>query len=120
MTIQRRSFLIGLGSLLAAPAVVHSSNIMPIKLFNPYYTRYLLDYEIGSDRMAIRVDKALHPLRMSTKWLTIITANETYKFIPKQFIDNIKPKEGEQKYIHRYLTWEEAKSIQHDVRENHD
>lgn len=29
--IARRKFLIGLGSMLAAPAIVHAGNLMPIK-----------------------------------------------------------------------------------------
>lgn len=31
MILARRSFLVGLGSMLAAPAIVHAGNIMPIK-----------------------------------------------------------------------------------------
>ena len=33
--IQRRSFLTGLVSLMAAPAIVRASSLMPIKLFDP-------------------------------------------------------------------------------------
>ena len=31
MIIRRRSFLAGLGSMLAAPAIVHAGNLMPVK-----------------------------------------------------------------------------------------
>jgi hypothetical protein len=31
--VHRRSFLVGLGSLMAAPAIVHASNLMPVKSF---------------------------------------------------------------------------------------
>ncbi len=33
--IARRSFLIGLGAVLAAPAIVHAGNLMPIKRIIP-------------------------------------------------------------------------------------
>lgn len=32
MNLSRRGFLSGLGSLLAAPAIVHAGNLMPVKL----------------------------------------------------------------------------------------
>lgn len=31
MILARRSFLVGLGSMLAAPAIVHAANIMPVR-----------------------------------------------------------------------------------------
>ena len=35
MIVQRRAFLTGLGSLLAAPAIVHASSLMPVKVLKP-------------------------------------------------------------------------------------
>ncbi len=39
MTIHRRSILLGLFSSLAAPAIVHAGNIMPVRLFQPWSPR---------------------------------------------------------------------------------
>ncbi len=36
MTIHRRSLMLGLVSSLAAPAIVHACNIMPVRLFQPW------------------------------------------------------------------------------------
>jgi hypothetical protein len=35
MLISRRGLIAGLGSLLAAPAIVRATSIMPVKLFDP-------------------------------------------------------------------------------------
>lgn len=35
MILQRRSFLLGLGSLFAAPAIVRAQNIMPVRVIVP-------------------------------------------------------------------------------------
>lgn len=35
MLVNRRGILLGLGSILAAPAVVHAQNLMPIKALEP-------------------------------------------------------------------------------------
>lgn len=36
--MHRRKFLVGLGSLLAAPAIVHAGNLMPVKAIKPSLT----------------------------------------------------------------------------------
>lgn len=33
MILGRRSFLVGMGAMLAAPAIVHAGNLMPVKAF---------------------------------------------------------------------------------------
>ncbi len=43
MQLQRRAFLTGLGSLFAAPAIVHATNLMPVKAIVPGM-RCLIDY----------------------------------------------------------------------------
>ncbi len=120
MIIQRRLFLLGLGAAMAAPAIVKPQNIMSVRLFDPYYTRYLFNYLVDSDEMAIRVDRALHPLIIPTKWPVVLPTHIVHKFIPKGFIESIRPIEGQQKYIEHILTWEEAKTIDVDVRDKHD
>ena len=115
----RRSLLIGLGSLIVAPAIVRATNIMPVKTFDPYYTRYLLDYLIGSDEMAFRVDRALHPLKI-TKHMHLIPAHIVHDFIPEGLIKTIKPIEGQQKYITHILTSEEATKIMPNWQEIYD
>lgn len=44
--IPRRSFLTGLASLLAAPAIVHAGNLMPVKALAPSM-RALVEYVPG-------------------------------------------------------------------------
>lgn len=63
----RRSFLAGLGALFAAPAIVRADALMKIKgkpLKCGYFHRVLCDYEIMSDRLILRIDKATHRLPM--------------------------------------------------------
>jgi hypothetical protein len=37
--LQRRELLVGIGSLLAAPAIVHAGNLMPVKIIPPQVYR---------------------------------------------------------------------------------
>lgn len=60
--IARRNFLKGLGSLIVAPSIVRVESLMPIKVIDPAYYRYLIDYSIVDDSMILRMDKALFPL----------------------------------------------------------
>lgn len=51
--IKRRAFLTGLGVLIAAPAIVHAGNLMPIKVMNPVGNNLLPIQEIT--REAVRL-----------------------------------------------------------------
>lgn len=42
MIINRRGILGGLASMLAAPAIVHYGNLMPVKVMNPAYIQFLV------------------------------------------------------------------------------
>lgn len=97
----RRNFLIGLGSLLAAPAVVKASSIMPVKLFDPYYTRYLAAYDITTDQILLRVDRSLKPLSMPLHGVGIwnVSKEMAHKYIKQEFINSIRPLENQQKSI---------------------
>jgi hypothetical protein len=114
MIIQRRSFLLGLGAVIAAPAIVKPQNIMPIKLFDPYYTRYLMDYLLGSDELALRIDRSLSPLKIA-KHMQLVPAHIAHKFIPKIAVENLKPPEGQQKYLHTIIPWEEGYKISQEI-----
>ena len=67
--MNRRSFLAGVGSLFAAPAIVHAGNLMPVKVipFEPYMLlrgRHLLTDELHEVRIyddASRVDSFISP-----------------------------------------------------------
>lgn len=89
----RRSLITGLASLIVAPAIVKVQNIMPVKAFDPYYTRAFWDYDVYWDSMNLRIDKSLSPLPMP-KWAVQATMAEVYKLIPKSEIDRLKPAEG--------------------------
>lgn len=89
MIIQRRKFLIGLASSLAAPAIVKAANIMPVKAFSPkatmqgmlnYYASAQIEYTqldvlYGSlyigDMIKFDIDNKLFTI-------TAISANELY------------------------------------------
>ena len=45
---QRRSFITGIASLIAAPAIVKASNLMPIKVIEHYYDprKTLIQYDM--------------------------------------------------------------------------
>ena len=58
--ISKRSFIAALGALVAAPAVVSAK----IDAAPRYYHRVIAAYDIGSDTIKIRVEKARHPLPM--------------------------------------------------------
>jgi len=94
----RRGFITGLAALITAPAIIKVENLMPIKVIDLYNTRYIWDYEIMSDKMVLRVDRALHPLKIPTR-IAQVPAHIAHNFIPKHLIENLKPPEGTQKYI---------------------
>lgn len=58
--LPRRSFLVGLAAAFTAPAIVRADSLMPVKFVDWHDTRILYAYLIGSDEMAIRVDRAPH------------------------------------------------------------
>lgn len=112
--MNRRGFLVGLMSTLAAPSIVHAANLMPVKIFNPYYTRYLVDYCIGTDELVLRVDRALFPLRIPTRGPsvfgpTIVSPEFAHRFIPRKVIDEmLKPVGMQQLHIDVGITSLEA------------
>jgi hypothetical protein len=60
MTIIRRSFLTGLGALLAAPAIVKADSLMHIRgvVLPALDRRWLLWYGAASDALGVRLDVA--------------------------------------------------------------
>ncbi len=98
MNLNRRGFLGGLISAIAAPAIVRIDNIMSVRLTDFYNTRFIWDYAIATDQMFLRVDRALHSLPVP-KYVQTIPAHIAYKFIPKSLIESIRPAEHEQKHI---------------------
>jgi hypothetical protein len=101
MILSRRSLLTGLAATLAAPAVVRAGSLMPVKLFDPYYTRYLCAYSIGTDEMRLRVDRALFPLPNPRPGhgVQVVSPTEAHRWIPKAVIEGIRPGPGVQQYI---------------------
>lgn len=51
MILARRSFIAGLATLIAAPAIVHAGNLMPVRALapSPISMRLLTDYVAGPD-----------------------------------------------------------------------
>lgn len=108
----RRGFLGGLLAAIAAPSIVHAGNIMPVRAFDPYYTRALIDYAISSDTLMLRIDRATFPLAVP-RGVTSITLAEAYRFIPKALVEaSLKPEPGQQMNIYRFLLPHEAMILQ--------
>jgi hypothetical protein len=63
MMISRRGLIGGLAALVTAPAIVRVESLMPVKLVDLNYTRYIFDYFIATDSVIIRIDKSNRPLR---------------------------------------------------------
>lgn len=106
--INRRNLILGLTSVLAAPSIVHANNLMSIKIFDPYYTRYLVEYCIGTDELMLRVDRAQHPLPIPVRLVDQVSEEFAYRFIPRKIIESIKPDIGQQKFIQTNITCFEA------------
>lgn len=85
MIIQRRSFLIGLGALLAAPAIVHAANLMPIKRVqialppHPWY-----DSEAWERARLAAFEKAVNPPLLATRNpFTNLTLKPAHLIVPR-------------------------------------
>ncbi len=101
----RRKFLTGLSTLIVAPSIVRAASLMPVRSFDPYYTRYIIDYNIGSDCMALRIDRATFPLSLP-KTIKILTKAEAMKFLnmhDKEMLKTLIPEEGKQVYFSKLL-----------------
>lgn len=80
MIIQRRKFLIGLVSSLAAPAIVKAANIMPVKVFNPKATmQQMLNY-IASAQVELHVLYGSYKIDYLNGELKLITISENELF----------------------------------------
>ena len=100
MMIARHNFLKGLGSLIVAPSIVRVESLMPIKVIDNAYYRYLINYSISTDSMVLIMDKALFPLSIPNSCLAgVLTETEVKSKFPntlKRF-KNVEVSEGAQK-----------------------
>ena len=108
--MNRRGFLLGLTSVLAAPAIVHAGNLMPVRAFDPYYTRYLVAYHIGTDELLLRVDRTLFPLPTpNPRYAEIVSPEFAHRFLPRKMIDSLlKPTGVQQLHVDTVITSFEA------------
>ncbi len=75
MQIERRSLITGLISLIAAPAIVRATSLMPVKVFDPvYYWR--ID---GYDEYGFPVSELLPPNR--EKWSRVFSGETAIRRI---------------------------------------
>lgn len=101
----RRGFIIGALALVTAPAIVRADSLMKIAPIDVYDTRCLIDYDIGSDQLLLRVDRSLrrlvrpHPNRATE--LDVKTARAIFGDHP---IFRVSPVEGLQVYAARPVT----------------
>lgn len=98
----RRGFIAGALALITAPAIVRVENIMPVRVFDPYYTRAIMDYNVATDMLFLRVDRAHHPLPMWPPYLPV-PMHEVYRYIPRNKIEGMRPAPGFQECITAYV-----------------
>lgn len=104
LILPRRSFLAGLGSLLAAPAVIKAESLMRVGNIDHilYPMRGLVTYSIGTDSLIVRVDRANFPLNMRPRGPIeqYLTEQQIIKLFTKEQLNSILPTElMQQKYI---------------------
>lgn len=97
MIMQRRAFLTGLGSLLAAPAVVHASVLMPVSNIDHllYPIRGLVAYAIQTDELLVRIDRAnfkLHIPPVGRGVEHILNDGEIRRLFSKEQLAELIPK----------------------------
>lgn len=81
LILPRRGFLAGLGSLILAPAVVKAENLMPVANIERFYLRGIVDYNVASDQLLIRIDQANFALKMPRYVAGTIPINEVQKLL---------------------------------------
>lgn len=113
MNFNRRGLLIGLGSLLAAPAIVHAGNLMPVSSRMLYDRRFLIDYMIGTDTFAMRADvaqfKLPRPGRSSD--CTELTEKQAKQLFPGCEWNKLKPGPHEQLHVEYLLEPDDLRKI---------
>lgn len=99
--ISRRGLLLGIGSLIVAPSIVRASSLMPIKIMDPYFYRYMSCYCIGTDVIIERIDKALFPLPIQKGMIEtkIITAKDLKNYVFGEKMRNLEVSPNHQKNI---------------------
>lgn len=68
--LPRRKFITGLASLIAAPAIVRASSLMPVKLFKPSMNvmNVMTNYNLNDDVIITQVDVLYGWLNIDPKW----------------------------------------------------
>lgn len=78
IVLPRRGFLLGLGAVLAAPAVVSASGLMQVRSVERllYPIRGLVDYCVNTDKLVLRLDQANFELSVPRKVLKVLSQGE--------------------------------------------
>lgn len=92
----RRGLLLGLTSALASPAIANIENLMPVRVFDPYYTRYLVMHDITFDELVLRIDRARFPLPIPVRGVEIVSPEFANRFMPRKMIDSLLQPTGMQ------------------------
>lgn len=116
LLLPRRSFLTGLASLFAAPAIVRASSLMPVGNIDHilYPMRGLIDYMISTDNLVIRVDRANVPMNMRPRGVAAILTDEQIKrvFTKEQLNELIPTKPYQQKHIWKEFHLKDASILE--------
>ncbi len=94
LILPRRGFLAGLGSLLLAPAVVKADSLMKVGNIDHilYPMRGLVDYNIMTDSLYVRVDRANFPLQIPKHIMHVLSEKEIKTLFTSEQLELIKPK----------------------------
>lgn len=92
--LTRRGLVASLAAVIAAPAIVRPSSLMPVKFMDPYYTRFIQYYDERYDAAAIRVDRATFPLPMP-QYAFAPSEDLIRRFVPKRFVESMRPVDGQ-------------------------
>jgi hypothetical protein len=100
LILARRSFLTGLGAMLAAPAIVKADTLMRVGNINHilYPVRGLVHYQVVTDRLCVRIDRANFPINMTPRGVCKILSEKQIKLLfTDEQINAILPKDKTRK-----------------------
>ncbi len=95
--LPRRSFLTGLGAMLAAPAIVKANALMPVSNIDHilYPVRGLIYYNAMTDHLEIRADRSNRPMNMTPKGIWVLTDREINAVFTKEQLKSLIPATNE-------------------------
>ncbi len=97
LILARRSFLTGLGAMLAAPAIVKANTLMHVGNIDHilYPVRGLIYYNWRIDALEVRADRSNRPLKMLLKGTWSMSEQEINAIFTKEQLKSLLPTTNE-------------------------